>query len=202
MVEVLSVGAEAVIIRDDGKVIKRRVKKGYRIKEIDEELRRSRTKFESRIMEKARRIGVRVPKVLEVREFEIVMEYIDGKRISEILEEEDYRKIGREVGRMLGTLHKNGIVHGDPTTSNFIKRGEEIYLIDFGLADYSERIEDFAVDLLLLKRALLSKHPRIFEEFWEEFCKGYSEVFGKAGDVFKRIGEIERRGRYVKRNVK
>lgn len=197
--EVLKVGAEAVIIRDGNMIIKRRIGKKYRIKEIDEKLRRERTRMEARIMEKIRRVGVKVPRIMEVKEFEIIMEYIEGKRLSEILEDLNYRDIAREMGKIMALMHKNGIVHGDPTTSNFIYRDGEIYIIDFGLSDYSNRIEDFAVDLLLLKRAILSKHPKIFEEFWEEFEKEYSKNFQKASDVIKRISEIERRGRYVKR---
>ena len=33
------------------------------------------------------------------------------------------------------------------TTSNFIKRKHDLYLIDFGLSFYSERIEDMATDI-------------------------------------------------------
>ncbi len=197
----ISLGAEAEILLDENRnvIIKRRIEKKYRIKEIDKKLRRQRTRRESKIMEKVRRLGIDVPRILETREFEIMMEYIDGKKLSEVLEIVDYRKIGREIGRILGRLHKNGIVNGDPTTSNFILKDEKIYLIDFGLSEHAGRVEDFAVDILLLKRAILSKHPKIFEEFWKEFKDGYREEFDKAKEVFRRVLKIEERGRYQRR---
>jgi len=55
-------GAEAVIYDVGDAVLKYRVKKGYRIREIDESQRRKRTKREARIMTEARRIGVLVPR--------------------------------------------------------------------------------------------------------------------------------------------
>jgi len=33
------------------------------------------------------------------------------------------------------------------------------YLIDFGLSSFSHKIEDKAVDLYVLKRAMISLHP-------------------------------------------
>ena len=35
------------------------------------------------------------------------------------------------MGKLVGTLHKNGIMHGSLTTSNFIFYKNQIYIIDF-----------------------------------------------------------------------
>ncbi len=68
--------------------------------------------------------------------------------------------IFKEIGNLIGKMHNQNIIHGDLTTSNMIVNSNEkkIYFIDFGLSFFSEKIEDKAVDLHLLKRALESKH--------------------------------------------
>lgn len=108
-------------------IVKERIKKRYRIPEIDIKLRRERTIREARILHKAKELGVNVPYVFEVdtKNMIIVMEYIEGERLKELLERvsmEERLKICREVGRLIGRLHEGGIVHGDLTTSNMIMR--------------------------------------------------------------------------------
>ena len=50
-------GAEALIEEKEGMLLKERIKKEYRINEIDEKLRLRRTRLEANLLREARRIG-------------------------------------------------------------------------------------------------------------------------------------------------
>ena len=52
--EIISQGAEAIIIKEKNNVLKKRIKKSYRIQEIDERLRKTRTRRETKILKRAR----------------------------------------------------------------------------------------------------------------------------------------------------
>jgi Kae1-associated kinase Bud32 len=191
---IIARGAEAIIKREDNFIIKERIKKGYRINELDEKIRRKRTKLEAKIMREVKRIGINVPKIIEESDFSIKMEYIDGKILRSVEIDE---KIVKGIAKIVSILHQNNIIHGDLTTSNFILKDDEIYLIDFGLSKFSRKIEDKAEDLLVLFYTLKGVHYEVFEKYWkifeEEYCKNYSE--GKK--VIERMYEILKRGRYV-----
>ncbi len=85
--EKLAQGAEAIIYHDEGRIIKRRIKKSYRLPVIDEMLRKRRTKKESLLISDARRVGVPTPNIIDITDFDIVMEFVDGKKIKDILDE-------------------------------------------------------------------------------------------------------------------
>jgi TP53 regulating kinase-like protein len=74
-----------------------------------------------------------------------------------------------------------------------------VFFVDFGLGEKTVELELRGVDLHLMKRAFQSIHFRHAEECFESVLEGYAEVVGdKAKDnVFAKISEIERRGRYV-----
>ena len=202
MREIVGRGAEAILYRDGDKLVKERIKKGYRIKELDEKLRKRRTKREAKILSKARRVGVPTPLVINVEDYKIVMEFIEGKRLKELLNSltsEERKEIAREIGILIGRLHTAGIIHGDLTTSNMILRGGEIYFIDFGLAFHSTSVEDRAVDLHLLHQAYQSTHFDYLEELWESTIEGYRETFKDWESVLRRLEQIRKRGRYAKR---
>jgi len=188
-------------------IVKHRIPKRYRIKEIDEKLRKERTVREARVLHRAKEFGVNCPYVYEVnlRDMIIVMEFIKGERLKELLEKvqmEERLKLCREVGRQIGRLHEAGIVHGDLTTSNMILREGKVYLIDFGLADFDPTLEAQGVDLHLLKRAMESTHYTWFEKGFEAVLEGYAEVRGreKSEEIRAKIEEIESRGRYRERS--
>ena len=63
--KVLAFGSEAVIYEKKGIIIKRRIKKGYRIKEIDERLRKTRSKAEFNVMRFLYENSLNVPKPLK-----------------------------------------------------------------------------------------------------------------------------------------
>jgi TP53 regulating kinase-like protein len=197
MARVIQQGAEAIISLADGNIIKNRVKKGYRLPILDEKIRKKRTKSESKIIEKLAKI-INVPKIISVKESEIVMNHIDGKKLSDSLESLNYKSVCESLGKALSKLHDAGIIHGDLTTSNMILKGNEVYLIDFGLAFHSNRIEDKAVDLHLLRQALEAKHFTIAEECFNIILKNYTP--NNAKEIIERIKVIESRGRYKDRH--
>ena len=191
-------------------IFKYRIPKKYRIEDLDSIIRKTRTLNEARALIRVKDYGVNVPQVFEIdtpRSI-IVMKYINGKKLKILLDDlddkkkRDYFKI---IGRFIAILHKNGHIHGDITTSNIIiTEHEEIFLIDFGLHEYSDSIEDKSVDLHLLKRVLISSHGKDFELCFNAFLEGYQNEYGDAGAneckaIIKNISVIETRGRYVKK---
>lgn len=118
--KVIQQGAEAIISLRDNQITKNRIKKSYRIKEIDDKLRKSRTKSEAKIINKLEKI-IPVPKILKTDEKqEIIMQFIDGKKLSDNLESLDYKKISKIIAENITKMHNQGIIHGDLTTSNMI----------------------------------------------------------------------------------
>jgi len=194
-------GAEAILYMSEGNLVKERIEKGYRIKEIDERLRKRRTKRESRVLSKARRAGVPTPSVFRTEKYKIIMEFVDGKRLKEMISEvseKERRELAGEIGSLVGKLHAAGMIHGDLTTSNMIYRNK-IHFIDFGLATHSNSVEKRAVDLHLLHQAYQSTHYSFLEELWSNTIEGYKKEFEDWESVLKRLEKIRKRGRYSKR---
>lgn len=188
-------GAEAIIYQEGEKVLKDRVSKGYRLAEIDTKLRKFRTRREAKLLKKLEKFGF-TPKIIssDDREMKIEMEFIDGPRLRDVLNKDNFKQYSKEIGEKLALLHNNDVIHSDLTTSNMILKNK-IYFIDFGLSFESKKIEDKAVDLHLLKRALESKHHEFFEEAFEEVIKAYSSKQEQADEIFKRLEKVESRGR-------
>lgn len=193
--ELIAQGAEAKLYHDGKDLIKERVKKSYRISEIDDSLRKKRTRKEAKILDKISKLGFS-PKVISNDEkIRIVMEFIQGKTLRDCLTKDNYKELMQELGKKIAILHNNDIIHGDLTTSNFIYN-KQIFFIDFGLSFESNKIEDKAVDLHLLKQALESKHYQIWEECFKEALKAYEKECKHSKEVLKRLETVEKRGRY------
>ena len=200
---IIARGAEAVLSREGSSLVKERISKGYRIPELDERIRRERTRREAKLLSEARRAGVPTPAILEVDEknFKIVMAFVEGQRLKELISKDcDLEKIGTAMGENIGKLHTAGIVHGDLTTSNMIMSAEKVYFIDFGLGFFSERAEDYAIDLAVLREAIKSTHFKHLNALWGYIIQGYKDAFGGAEKVLKSLDNIEMRGRYVRRD--
>lgn len=185
-------GAEATISFENGKVLKKRERKKYRHRELDDKIRTERTRTELKLMEEAKRHGVNVPEAEEVDETTIQMEKVEGKPLKKVVE--DRPDLMSEYGKNIAYLHSTDIIHGDLTTSNAIA-GEKLFIIDFGLSFRSQRTEDKAVDIHLLKQVLESSHPGVAGECWEEFVEGYSE-YDDSENVLEQLKDVESRGRY------
>ena len=147
---------------------------------------------------------VNVPKIFDFCDVDmrIVMEFIDGEVIRDILDGLDRvkrNKLCNKLGGSVALLHNKGIIHGDLTTSNFILKNSKIYFIDFGLGFFSNKLEDKAVDLHLLRQALESKHYRHFEESFKEVLKGYRKKSDDFKGIIERFDAVEKRGRYKRK---
>jgi Kae1-associated kinase Bud32 len=200
---VLSRGAEAILyMNEEGNLLKKRVEKGYRIPQLDERLRKRRTRSEASLLREARRAGVATPQIKFLGEDIIEMEFIEGHMVKALLDEENYEEISQKIGVMVAKLHKSDIIHGDLTTSNMLVKNGELFLVDFGLGFQSSKAEDKAVDLYLLYHALESTHWTVFKKAWKIILKEYSKNYGEAGKVIKTLSDIKKRGRYKERSQK
>ncbi|MFH1623239.1 MAG: KEOPS complex kinase/ATPase Bud32 [Candidatus Aenigmatarchaeota archaeon] len=208
--EFVARGAEAVLcagVVDGRKVlVKERVRKSYRLPQIDERLRRERTNHEVKLLTDARAAGVPTPQVLDVDKTnnKIVMEFVEGERVKEFLGHAtpaQMEKACQRIGRSVGRLHTRNITHGDLTTSNMIihRASGKVYFIDFGLGGYSNRVEEKAVDLKLLRDALRAAHYNILKRCWRIIVEGYKKEYKDAEEVIKQIDVIEGRMRYAER---
>jgi len=212
-------GAEAILIHEDNKLVKKRIKKSYRIDILDDKLRKQRTKKEAKLLEKAVKL-IPVPKVIKTDEKqEIDMEFLEGKKLSEHLDTlPNAEEICIQIGQNIAKLHDADIIHGDLTTSNMIyvennikekpvaplnqksddnsnKTIGKVYFIDFGLGFESKKVEDKAVDLHLIKQALEAKHFRHYEKFFFKVLEGYKSSKHHIATL-KRLKAVELRGRY------
>lgn len=231
MPEIISRGAEAILYlskekvegKTKGVLVKERIKKGYRIPQIDNRIRSQRTKREEELLSRVKRYGVNTPRVFRTGDYKIVMEFLGGKRLKDHLDRMPkwerlltYKEIGLTVARM----HNGGVMHGDLTTSNMIlvpvkKQGlralnnknnssdsndpnvsMKLYLIDFGLGKTSKKVEDQAVDLFLLYEAIKATHFKLLDEAWGKILKAYKQEYSNSLQVLKRLEEIRNRRRY------
>ena len=206
--QIINRGAEAILYIDSWEgqrvLVKERIKKGYRISQIDDKLRKERTAKETKLLRDVRSVGVVTPKVFDVdkTDHKIIMEFIDGERIKEFLgsaNKEEAKSVCKQIGRTIGKMHAADIVHGDLTTSNMILKDGKVYFIDFGLGQHTKRAEDKGVDMRLLHDAIKAAHYNILDECWVSIIKGYKKEFKNAEVVIKKIEEIARRARYADR---
>ncbi|KAG6410240.1 hypothetical protein SASPL_128293 [Salvia splendens] len=132
-------------------VVKERFSKKYRHPLLDSKLTLKRLNTEARCLTKARKLGVSTPALYAVDPVlhALTFEYVEGPAVKDVLldfglhgiVEERLDDIATQIGNAIGKLHDGGLIHGDLTTSNMLVR-----------------IEDKAVDLYVLERALLSMH--------------------------------------------
>lgn len=181
-------------------ILKIRKKKDYRITQLDEKIRKLRTIHEAEIISKVKEFGVSAPLIYQVdlSKFSILMQFVDGKTVGELPPKLIVDKC-KQIGNIVGTLHNNGIMHGDLTTSNFIYSNHKIFLIDFGLSIKTDKPEDHAVDLRLFKEILNSAHAKIIDPTWKNFLSGYKNTVGTSrfNKIIHLVSVIESRGRYA-----
>ena len=129
-------------------------------------------------------------------------------------------KISNDLGNMISNLHSGDLIHGDLTPSNIILKIKEdtnsellnnakaiilqnknydyMYLIDFGLSSVAlsttSGIEDKAVDLYVLKRAIISSNPKS-EELFEKAMDIYQKKCKNGKEIIERYKKVEMRGR-------
>ncbi len=206
-------GAEADVFRgewcEDPAIYKVRKPLRYRLPELDKLIRSQRTIREAQMIHLSKLAGVSAPHLYYMSPSEalLIMEYLEGKRLKTVLQEakgggeEIVGAIAAELGKDIARLHAAGIMHGDLTTSNvIINEAGRISLIDFGLAVHSQRLEDHAVDLRLIKETVVGAHNPVSGRFMQSLLEGYGSVLGrkKGAEAIRKLAEIERRGRYAR----
>ena len=198
--EMIYRGAEAELYKskymDMPAVMKKRLPKAYRIREIDERIRSERIKTETGMIREARS-AVSTPYVFDINMPQkiLTMAYIQGKKLRDLFYEgQDITQLSEKAGQNVAKLHAKDIIHGDLTTSNMIYHDGEIYFIDFGLALKSKKDEDKAMDIKVFRDMLKSTHYKHFDEIWPAFQKGY-----KNQRILRKVQDIEKRARYVER---
>jgi Kae1-associated kinase Bud32 len=180
-------GAEAKVSKikflNISAVLKDRIKKEYRAEKLDALLRTRRTRAEARLLHKAKIAGVPCPTILCVDEFSIIMTFLKGSRPKMAAAET------RAAGAYLAKLHDNGVIHGDYTPANLIKTKQGLHVIDFGLGFFSNDIEDMAVDVFTMLKAIGKRKG-------SDFLRGYRSC-KKYAAVMKRMDAISKRMRYA-----
>ena len=145
-------GAEANIYSgywlDHDVLIKKRIPKNYRIKDLDNHLRKKRTKKEAKLLGEAKQCGVKTPLIYDIDQDEnaIVMENVEGILLKKIFEDlassetsnKTVQNLCEKIGTNIAKLHNCNIIHGDLTSSNMILLNNQIYFIDFGLGMISD----------------------------------------------------------------
>lgn len=177
-------------------VSKVRTPKPYRHPALDAAIRKHRTIHEANFISAAKAAGVISPFVhfVDPAGAEIIMEFVQGDNVRDVITPD----LCYEMGHYAALLHASNIIHGDLTTSNFIAN-KKLVLLDFGLSYYSERTEDMATDIRLIKEVFTSAHIAVKKAF-PRFAEGYAGVAGKkrTDKIMENVREIEQRGRYAR----
>ncbi|ELP88461.1 TP53-regulating kinase, putative [Entamoeba invadens IP1] len=203
----ISQGAEAIMYKiatQKGTVlVKHRFPKSYREPTLDKSMNKRRVNNENRMLQRFSELNVPCPKVLFCNQLDIVMEYIDGVTLKRFLTQHyvdgkytpDALKAMHALGRLIGTIHKNGFIHGDLTTSNFmVNTTGDMVVIDFGLTTKSETTENRAVDLYVLERAILCTHYNA-DVIFKSILEGYTETANNSAEILRHLDEVRLRGR-------
>jgi len=205
--QVLARGAESIIYKIDQwgvpLVLKWRQDKSYLLKDIDLQLRKSRTSRECKMLTVARSLGVPTPAVYSVNlnKHMILMDFISGTQFKQLagdIPRSNLISLSREFGKLIALLHEGDVVHGDPTTSNIIvDENSRMWIVDFGLSEMNATIEMKGVDLHLIHRALETTHWDLQETMLDATLEGYVEVLGNTAEPpLSRMKDIRERGRY------
>lgn len=181
-------------------ILKIRKKKDYRVHSLDVRIRTLRTIREAKMISETKSFGITTPLVyfVDEKKCEIYLQLIKGKLVRD-LPLNKIIKMCTGIGKIVGTLHKNGVMHGDLTTSNFILSDRGLVILDFGLSQKTDKIDDYAIDLRLFKEVLNSAHAQIVEDAWVSFVLGYRKILGNmlTEKVLSHVSVIEKRGRYA-----
>lgn len=125
------------------------------------------------------------------------MELINGDTCKQAIINgiESLEKLGKDIGTIIAKLHSNDIIHGDLTTSNILLREGLPVLIDFGLSSVSNSIEDRAVDLYVLERAISSTHPEIESDLFNTIIQEYGIHVTNSKNTLAKLAAVQLRGR-------
>jgi Kae1-associated kinase Bud32 len=196
-------GAEAELFQTEfeGKkaLLKKRVPKNYRDFKLDLQIRKKRTRSEAKLIQTVQTI-INVPSIyfVDEKKSEIIMEFIEGKKLKEIIEKKPL--LAKKAGEEIKKIHSLGIIHGDLTTSNIIyskcsksfgKIKDKLVFVDFGLGYFSKKTEEKATDLIVFKKTFNATHSSL-KNGWKFVMQGYSPD----KEIIEKMQAIEKRARY------
>ncbi|XP_054711608.1 EKC/KEOPS complex subunit TP53RK-like [Uloborus diversus] len=216
-------GSEAKVYEGEflGKssILKERFVKRYRHPDLDKTLTAERMRAEVRALNRCREIGIKCPAVYFA---DLHSRCIIFEKISNAVTVKQFLKsrllelgpdvittmtpLAHKIGTGIAKMHKSDIVHGDLTTSNLlVKEGHlketamkddfDVYFIDFGLSKRDVLVEDKAVDLYVLERAVSSLHPNS-QLFFDAIIDSYLKTLGReSAAVAEKLEEVRQRGR-------
>jgi len=199
--KIIATGAESEIHQITKTTLKKiRLEKTYRIPEIDTKLRKSRNRREFKVLTKLYENNILVPKPYKliedkrIDEISFEFEYINGQVLKNCLTKNSLNQAFNEIIK----IHKLEITHGDLTTLNMIKQKttNKIYIIDFGLSEFTTKAEDRAVDLNLFFNCIKNEHPNFYKHK-EQLLKIYEKEIDKK--TIKSLNNLELRGRNKKK---
>jgi len=196
--EMIFRGAEAVVEKIEWQgssaISKVRNKRSYRHPDLERRLVTERLRSESRVIERLLSKGISVPALYEVNieKSQIIMELIDGITLEKGLRTDKFHDYLVSSAKVLSQIHSSGVVHGDPTTSNFMI-SEKIYAIDFGLSTFNDDAESRASDIRVFLESLEAHHSEISGR--EIFIEAYS-AWESSKEVLEALEVLELRGRY------
>jgi len=192
-------------------ILKERFSKQYRHPDLDAKLTKERFRGEIRSLMRAKTVGIRTPTLywVDSNSSSFVMEYLDAPTCRDYIkanraDEAKLIALSAEIGRLIGGLHNNNLIHGDLTTSNILVESADtgsdvirLCVIDFGLGYVEGSVEDKGVDLYVLERALISTHPNT-EFMFQEILRAYKNEMKNnkvRNEIVKKYEEIRLRGR-------
>lgn len=192
---VLRKGAEAEIdiidFLGEESISKMRVVKSYRVKEMDDALRKSRTRKEARLISRVRSLGILTPFIyfVDVEKGILVMEHIKGWRLKDFIEvvaaihkngESNIRlleAVMMRIGTDVGKMHANHITHGDLTTSNMLlyqEDGDELLRTAAGKQMLGpDKAPIYFIDFSLGEKGAILEN---LGEDLDVFCKAYEST--------------------------
>jgi len=171
---------------------------------------------EARLLIRTRKSGLSVPSVwdLDYEGGQLIIEHLGGRPLIEVLNDASTTKEKAEsilyrVGASVRGLHRVATTHGDLSTNNVLIEGEQVHLIDFGLASIEYDVERFGIDLHVLDEILGASHPQ-WEGAIDWVIEGYLDAEKELGpapvlqggavpsatEVHARLEDIRTRVRY------
>ena len=197
--KIFNIGAESKIIEiiENKKIFlkKIRIEKKYRIKQIDEKIRKFRNSKEFKILKKLNENKINTPKVFDLneKEYSFKMEKIEGETLNKKLNKENLKKAFEKIIE----IHNLDVIHNDLTLLNFLieSKTKKVFLIDFGLSFISKKIEDKAVDLNLFFENLKNENLEIYKKYKKKLIDLYKKQTEDGLLIIQRLEKVEIRGR-------
>lgn len=191
--ERLHLGAEAEVWSgqwfDQPAVSKQRRARAWRHPHLDHRLGVRRMISEARLLIRLRKSGMSVPPVLDMdlASGRLIIGHVPGRPLIEVLNDptttrEAMEHLLRRVGAEVRQLHRWAVTHGDLSTNNILVDGEQVHLIDFGLASIEYDVERYGIDLHVLDEILSASHPN-WEGAIDCAVEGYVQADQALGPV-------------------